>query len=172
MDIHIAESIINTLGNGRSMRRWELSEHVLGELQDSIPHISKEKICETIDELEHNGKLSVSKIGNEATQEAWLYRIVQNQEIKADAGKPLAGCLLEFPTALSSLADVATHGSDKYGRGSWNKVHVQRYIDALMRHVIDMGDKCTAIDEQSGLPHIAHVLWNAAAIIELTDWEK
>lgn len=94
-----------------------------------------------------------------------------DQSLKADAGKPLAGCLLEFPTALAALADVSTYGVAKYGRGSWQQVHIQRYIDAMMRHVIAMGDDCMALDEQSDLPHLAHVLWNACAIIELTDWD-
>ncbi len=90
-----------------------------------------------------------------------------NQKHKTDEGKPLAGCLLEFGQALEALASVATHGATRYGRGTWKRVERQRYIDALMRHVLAMGPECSEFDTDSGLPHIVHVLWNAAAIIEL-----
>lgn len=90
-----------------------------------------------------------------------------NQAIKADSGKPLAGCLLEFPVALGAFAEVCTYGAKKYGRHSWREVESHRYVDALMRHVIAMGEDCDEYDDESGIPHVAHVMWNSAAILEL-----
>lgn len=92
-----------------------------------------------------------------------------NQEYKADAGKPLAGCLLEFGGAFLAMSEVSTFGAltKGYGRGTWNRVELIRYIDAFMRHVLKMGPRCDRIDPESGLPHRCHALWNLAAICQI-----
>jgi len=87
-----------------------------------------------------------------------------DQAFKADSGKPLAGCIKEFNLALMEVIKVSTFGAQKYERGSWKKVPDgrQRYEDALFRHLLQDG-----IDEESGLPHSSHALWNLMAIIQL-----
>lgn len=94
-------------------------------------------------------------------------KVDNSQCHKSDAGKPLAGCLLEFPRALTLFARVSTFGAARYGRGTWKRVERQRYLDALMRHVLALGVDGAALDKDSGLPHLAHVIWNAAALLEL-----
>jgi len=88
---------------------------------------------------------------------------------KDDKAKPIAGELvLGFPRALEALVAVATYGANKYSRGGY--LHVNnfdvRYLDAAMRHLLSYG-RGDKTDKESGLPHLAHCLWNIAAILEM-----
>lgn len=92
----------------------------------------------------------------------------QGQGAKHDAGKALAGCLLDFSRALEGVAQVSTFGAQKYARGSWQTVPDARtrYFDAAMRHLLahHSGEQ---FDKESGLPHLHHALWNWMAVVEL-----
>lgn len=83
---------------------------------------------------------------------------------KLDGGKIRADLLLDFRHALKAVAEVATHGAEKYAPGSW--LHVPdgevRYRAARMRHQLEEGN-----DAMSGLPHLAHEAWNLLAELEL-----
>lgn len=89
--------------------------------------------------------------------------------IKHDSGKPPVGLLFEsFPRALKEVARVAGYGEKEYGRGNW--AHVEngqiRYKDAMGRHILDRaidGD----ISPETGLYHLAQVVWNGLAELEL-----
>lgn len=63
-------------------------------------------------------------------------------------------------TVLESEAWVLKHGSLKYGRSNWHAADlnegVERYLAAAMRHILALFDG-EFIDEESGLPHTAHV---------------
>lgn len=91
----------------------------------------------------------------------------RNQDFKADAGKPQMSYVLEFRHALEALVRVSEHGAAKYGKHTWPRVELQRYLDAEMRHSMAKGIDGNAIDKDSGLPHEWHELWNLAAQIEL-----
>jgi len=84
--------------------------------------------------------------------------------LKHDAGKIQAGVLLDFRHALMEVAKVGTFGTEKYSRNSWRNVEnaEERYMDALWRHLLASDD----LDEESGLPHLAHLAWNILAIME------
>jgi len=74
-----------------------------------------------------------------------------------------------IPTeATKALATVLTHGAEKYSPNSWMNVPdaSRRYLDALMRHLeaYRSGD---LIDQDSGLPHLDHLLTNAAFLVAL-----
>ena len=90
--------------------------------------------------------------------------------LKFDNGKPLVGTMLNvFPNALMTIGKVIEFGTHKYpDPNNWKKVENAsvRYQDALMRHLLKycMGIK---IDKETGQPHLAHVAWNALAILEL-----
>jgi len=79
---------------------------------------------------------------------------------KHDQGK-LRYDLIE-PAFLRDLAAVLTMGAEKYEEDGWKHVPnlERRYAAALMRHfeAIRSGQE---VDEESGLPHIAHVACNA-----------
>ena len=93
---------------------------------------------------------------------------------KLDGGKLIAGeLILSFPHAMEALATIATYGAKKYSRTGF--LHVPdaevRYMDALMRHLLKHGQG-ERLDQESGLPHLDHALWNIAAIVELGRREK
>ena len=88
---------------------------------------------------------------------------------KDDKAKPMAGVLLDFSRALQLVADVGTYGAKKYKRQAWCVVPEgsQRYLDAMMRHLLAMDVDPDGLDKETGLPHLAHVAWNALAVLEL-----
>lgn len=88
---------------------------------------------------------------------------------KHDAGKVRAGLLVkDFPHALTAVARVATFGAQKYAAHSWKTVPgaEERYHDALHRHTLAKYSGEIS-DPESGLPHAAHIAWNALALLEL-----
>ena len=91
-----------------------------------------------------------------------------NYDIKQDKEK----IRLELipPEAMWAIAAVRTYGIQKYGdKESWRQVEAERYIGALLRHLAaHMGGE--KIDPESGLPHMWHVLCNAAFLVALY-WE-
>jgi len=91
---------------------------------------------------------------------------------KLDAGKIRAGLLMQFPRALGAIASIATYGAAKYTEGGWQSVEngVARYTDALGRHLL-AHSRGEVADPESGFPHLWHALWNAAAVVELTERE-
>ena len=72
-----------------------------------------------------------------------------------------------IPTwALQMLAAIYTFGAQKYDDDNWRKgLSYRGTLASLMRHL----EKFRAghdNDEESGLPHLAHVAWNAFALLE------
>lgn len=88
---------------------------------------------------------------------------------KDDKAKPMAGVLLDFSRALQTVVDVGTYGAKKYTRTGWATVPEgsQRYLDAMMRHLLAMDVDPDGLDPETGLPHLAHIAWNALAVLEL-----
>jgi hypothetical protein len=87
---------------------------------------------------------------------------------KLDAGKIRPGLVLGgFSRALQAVSAVGTYGARKYSPNGWRTVPggVERYTDAMVRHLLEEAD--ASDDEESGLPHAAHVAWNALARLEL-----
>jgi hypothetical protein len=87
---------------------------------------------------------------------------------KYDQGKPMVGLVKEdFPLAIMEVGKVAAYGIQKYNkRGSWKEVEngFNRYKDALGRH--DLQSQYEDYDEESGLLHLAHLAWNALALLQ------
>jgi hypothetical protein len=86
---------------------------------------------------------------------------------KNDNGKMMAGLVLNFPRSLWAVGAVGTYGARKYTRDGWEHVPdgIQRYHDAEMRHLL-LG-KMEEMDQESGMPHEWHRVWNALASLEL-----
>lgn len=87
---------------------------------------------------------------------------------KFDNDKPRADLLLDFGKALIAIAEVATFGAKKYAAHDW--LHVpdarDRYQAAMLRHLLQSNTE--EVDPETGIEHIAHVAWNALAILELS----
>lgn len=86
---------------------------------------------------------------------------------KLDAGKNMMGMVLGmFSKPIQLMCWVGTYGATKYTKGGWKDVDGarDRYMDALIRHLFAYldGEVC---DEETKLPHLAAVAWNALAIL-------
>lgn len=94
---------------------------------------------------------------------------MSDQKIKTAAGKAPLG--LVPARALVGAARVFQYGAKKYAAGNFHKATLDdgagaRYIGAALRHLAEMQEpnglhtpaSLAAIDPESGLPHLDHVL--------------
>lgn len=96
---------------------------------------------------------------------ARVRKMKEEQHVKNDSGK-LRYDLIP-PSATLALAEILTHGAEKYSANNWRNVEdLDRYVAALMRHLeaYRSGEK---LDQDSGKPHLWHVMTNVAFLIEL-----
>jgi hypothetical protein len=99
---------------------------------------------------------------------------VKSEDIVTDGLKHDGGKLrLDLVPAelIEAVGAVLTHGAEKYGENSWQKVEPKRYRAALMRHLCKWLKNPFGKDEDSGLPHLWHIACNVAFLIVL-DKEK
>jgi hypothetical protein len=70
--------------------------------------------------------------------------------------------------AVEGIVDVLTYGASKYAPEGWRSVPDagDRYLAALLRHLAAWrgGER---LDQESGLPHLAHVACNAVFLVWL-----
>lgn len=91
---------------------------------------------------------------------------MNNQEVKADKGKPQ--CRLVPSEIVRCIAKVREFGLKKYrDPNNWKNVEVERYQDAMYRHLLAYMDDPKGNDEESGLPHLWHLACNVAFLCEL-----
>ena len=86
---------------------------------------------------------------------------------KDDTSKPRLDLVLgEFALPLYMVGKVGTFGANKYTDSGWVSVDNarERYSSALLRHYFKWkaGED---LDSDSGLPHVAHLAWNALAVL-------
>lgn len=89
---------------------------------------------------------------------------------KLDGGKLQPDLILSgFANALTAVAEIGTHGAEKYTRDGWSSVPdgIYRYRNAGQRHALARATGEHA-DPDSGLAHLAHEAWNKLAELELT----
>lgn len=84
--------------------------------------------------------------------------------VKYDTGK------LRFdlipPKVIQELAEVYTMGAAKYEPRNWEKgIEYSRIYAAVQRH-LNQYWAGQNLDEESGLPHLAHAMWGMAALLE------
>ena len=91
---------------------------------------------------------------------------------KADAGKLRPWLVLgEFSNALEEVTKVGTAGAKKYTPKGWVTVPdaENRYMDAFGRHMLELGKGNKMDDGPTGVytHHIANMIWNLLAVLEL-----
>lgn len=91
---------------------------------------------------------------------------MNNQEAKADNGKLK---LTLVPTeVIEDIAEVRMYGNEKYhDPDNWKTVEVERYRDALFRHLLAYIKDPKGEDAESGLEHYKHIACNIAFICAL-----
>jgi hypothetical protein len=83
----------------------------------------------------------------------------RNQSKKFDGNK--IRMELIPPSAYIGIGRVLTHGAEKYGANTWQDVEWERYVGALLRHLVAFLEDPTGVDADSGLLHSEHLLVNA-----------
>ena len=87
--------------------------------------------------------------------------------VKLDTGKNRLGLVFKgFALPLLEVGKIGTFGANKYTDDGWQTVEnaQERYTDALFRHLFAHFNG-EIIDPESNLMHLAHVAWNALAIL-------
>lgn len=93
---------------------------------------------------------------------------VGDQEAKSDAGK--LKLTLVPRQIIRDIAEVREYGNRKYPEGgpeNWRRVQIQRYRDALYRHLLAYLDDPDGVDPESGIKHYKHMACNMAFICEM-----
>lgn len=91
---------------------------------------------------------------------------------RLNQSKPRLSMVLEAEHALNGCAEILRFGADKYARGNWRKgLSHTEICDSLLRHLCKYlaGENC---DDESGLPHVDHILCNALFLSEMTRTHK
>jgi hypothetical protein len=66
---------------------------------------------------------------------------------------------------LEQLAAVYTYGASKYADWNWARgMKWSRIVGSMFRHFVKFmqGER---LDKESGLPHLAHMFWNAGTLL-------
>ena len=93
-----------------------------------------------------------------------------HQEVKADYGK--LQMMLMLPAINRAVVRVREYGILKYkDKDSWKKVSIERWENALIRHLMEYIKDPYSKDEESGLRHIDHIACNLAYILENMEGE-
>jgi hypothetical protein len=91
---------------------------------------------------------------------------MNNQEAKADAGKP--DLTLVPRQIIWDVAQVREYGNKKYkSPDNWKQVDVNRYRAAAFRHFLAYLDNPHGKDAESGIEHYKHLACNLAFICEM-----
>lgn len=89
------------------------------------------------------------------------------EALRYNAGKPELSYLLSIPKAVHALAEVFSQGAIKYERDNWQQGGKpdEEYLDSCLRHLY--ASQLEDHDADTGCLHLAHAIWNLAALIEL-----
>ena len=92
---------------------------------------------------------------------------MNDQTVKADAGKAKLS-IAPIEQAWKAIAEVREWASTKYpDKNNWKQVEIDRYYDALYRHIAATVTDRYSLDSESKIRHLKHALCNISFILEL-----
>jgi len=99
----------------------------------------------------------------EASEEVYDRLKGDDPAVKMDEGKPRYDLIDAY--SLEMLARTYEFGTRKYEENDWRKgVRWGRTWGSIMRHLYDFW-KGEDLDPESGLPHLAHAVWQIFALM-------
>lgn len=93
---------------------------------------------------------------------------MNDQTAKKDNGK--IAITLAPPEIMEAVAVVKMFGNEKYpegGNDNWKKVEIERYRNALFRHLFEYLREPYKLDTESNLPSLYHAAWNISTLLWL-----
>ena len=93
---------------------------------------------------------------------------MNDQNAKRDNGK--IAITLAPPEIMEAVAVVKMFGNEKYpegGNDNWKKVEIERYRNALFRHLFEYLREPYKLDTESNLPSLYHAAWNISTLLWL-----
>ena len=85
----------------------------------------------------------------------------EEQAMRFNTGKPQLSYVISARYAIEGAAAVMEAGAHKYARDNWKKgMDAEAIIDCMVRHLSKFLDG-EELDDETGLPHVDHVLCNA-----------
>lgn len=89
-------------------------------------------------------------------------------DAKADTGKIHPSYVPS--AAIRAITEVREYGCQKYhDPDNWKNVEAQRYWEAMLRHALAAWEDWTAVDPESGLPHLWHMMCNGAFLCSMME---
>ncbi|QHZ59813.1 dATP / dGTP pyrophosphohydrolase [Alteromonas phage vB_AmeM_PT11-V22] len=84
------------------------------------------------------------------------------QAMRFNDNKPELSYILDVMPALKDMVAVMEFGANKYERNNWQRGFPKdKLLDSMLRH-IDAFYSGEDVDPESGLPHVGHIMCNAA----------
>lgn len=152
----------------RKMRvSWDFVRQHTTKKMSSTP-LPEPKGCTLPENL--RGPIKIHGRGEEAEKKKLdqMAEVDETKPGKDTTGKPRLS--LVPPGIIEAVGEVRTFGCKKYGApDNWKTVEPELYVDALMRHLVRYLRDPKAVDEESGLSHLAHMACNIAFLIEMEE---
>ena len=104
----------------------------------------------------------------------WLLNNLDNKDLAVESLLKISSkCIksiyktsntIEFDI-IYDLAELYEYGADMHFKDSWKSVEPERWVDALGRHILEVLKDPDSIDDESGMHHARHVIWNCVTLI-------
>lgn len=110
------------------------------------------------------------KLRDDGSQKALEYLVIidktDKESVKNDRKDDKLRWDLLPLNLIEMVVKVFHFGAKKYGENRWQNLPdaYNRYKGAMLRHLV-AHEKGEVLDPESGLPHLAHMAWNALAIL-------
>lgn len=74
---------------------------------------------------------------------------------------------------IEKVVEIYTFGAEKYGANTWQNLEdgYNRYKAAMFRHLMEF-EKGNVVDDETGKEHLAHMVWNAIAMMHFAMKDK
>lgn len=129
-----------------------------------VPEINDENASRREAEFQRAYDSEASALLN--VDDGYLNNDQQSAEAKRDVGKPHPSYVpVELIKEVMAIREM---GTAKYGSpDNWKKVSIERYHDAMLRHVLACWEDPFSVDDESGLLHLSHIACNVAFMLAL-----